>query len=71
MQLGLRAVVGTRILDELLESKQSIDGAVSVHLAARLEDSGLEVNDLGVRDIILPDEMKILPTQVVEAEKAI
>ncbi|MBE1118713.1 slipin family protein, partial [Escherichia coli] len=54
---GLRAAVGTRTLDELLENKQSIDEAVSAHLAAKLEDSGLEVSGLGVRDIILPGEM--------------
>ena len=34
--------MGTRTLDELLENKQSIDEAVSAHLAAKLEDSGLE-----------------------------
>ncbi|MFN2969308.1 SPFH domain-containing protein, partial [Escherichia coli] len=50
--------------------KQSIDEAVSAHLAAKLEDSGLEVSGLGVRDIILPGEMKTLLAQVVEAEKA-
>ncbi len=58
LQFGLRAAVGTRTLDELLENKQSIDEAVSAHLAAKLEDSGLEVSGLGVRDIILPGEMK-------------
>ena len=56
LQFGLRAAVGTRTLDELLENKQSIDEAVSAHLAAKLEDSGLEVSGLGVRDIILPGE---------------
>ena len=56
-------------LDELLENKQSIDEAVSAHLAAKLEDSGLEVSGLGVRDIILPGEMKTLLAQVVEAER--
>ncbi|MGU2529738.1 slipin family protein, partial [Pseudomonas aeruginosa] len=70
LQFGLRAAVGTRTLDELLENKQSIDEAVSAHLAAKLEDSGLEVSGLGVRDIILPGEMKTLLAQVVEAEKA-
>ncbi|HGS7992275.1 TPA: slipin family protein [Pseudomonas aeruginosa] len=70
LQFGLRAAVGTRTLDELLENKQSIDEAVSAHLAAKLEDSGLEVSGLRVRDIILPGEMKTLLAQVVEAEKA-
>ncbi|PAU55650.1 slipin family protein [Pseudomonas indica] len=70
LQFGLRAAVGTRTLDELLENKQIIDETVSAHLARKLADTGLEVSGLGVRDIILPGEMKALLAQVVEAEKA-
>jgi len=70
LQFGLRAAVGTRTLDELLEDKQAIDQAVNAHLEARLAGTGLEVSGLGVRDIILPGEMKSLLAQVVEAEKA-
>lgn len=70
LQFGLRAAVGTRTLDELLENKQLIDESVAAHLSERLTGSGLEVSGLGVRDIILPGEMKTLLAQVVEAEKA-
>ncbi|MHC6223780.1 slipin family protein [Pseudomonas sp. X10] len=70
LQFGLRAAVGTRTLDELLENKQLIDDSVNQHLQTHLADTGLEVNSLGVRDIILPGEMKTLLAQVVEAEKA-
>lgn len=70
LQFGLRAAVGTRSLDELLENKQLIDEAVNAHLSARLPGSGIEVTGLGVRDIILPGEMKTLLAQVVEAEKS-
>lgn len=70
LQFGLRAAVGTRTLDELLENKQLIDEAVGTHLQQRLAGSGLEVSGLGVRDIILPGEMKTLLAQVMEAEKA-
>ena len=70
LQFGLRAAVGTRSLDELLENKQLIDEAVGAHLAGRLAGSGIEVSSLGVRDIILPGEMKTLLAQVVEAEKS-
>lgn len=62
--------MGTRTLDELLENKQLIDETVTTHLNERLAGSGLEVSGLGVRDIILPGEMKTLLAQVVEAEKA-
>lgn len=70
LQFGLRAAVGTRTLDELLENKQLIDDSVTEHLQAQLPGSGLEVGSLGLRDIILPGEMKTLLAQVVEAEKA-
>ncbi|MGE8395324.1 slipin family protein [Pseudomonas sp. BIGb0427] len=70
VQFGLRAAVGTRTLDELLENKQLIDDSVSQYLQEKLAGSGIEVSGLGVRDIILPGEMKTLLAQVVEAEKA-
>lgn len=70
LQFGLRAAVGTRTLDELLENKLVIDQAVTAHLGAKLEGFGLEVASLGVKDIVLPGEMKTILTQVVEAEKA-
>ncbi|MEE9101559.1 slipin family protein [Pseudomonas nitroreducens] len=70
LQFGLRAAVGTRSLDELLENKQLIDESVGTHLTERLAGTGIEVSGLGVRDIILPGEMKALLAQVVEAEKA-
>lgn len=70
LQFGLRAAVGTRTLDELLENKQAIDQAVGAHLAVRLAGFGLEVASLGVKDIVLPGEMKTILAQVVEAEKA-
>ncbi|MDD3610380.1 MAG: slipin family protein [Halothiobacillaceae bacterium] len=70
LQFGLRSAVGTRHLDELLENKQIIDGGVIQHVRARLEGFGIEIESLGVKDIILPGEMKTLLAQVVEAEKS-
>ena len=70
LQFGLRAAVGTRNLDELLENKQLIDEAVSAHLAGKLAGFGLEVGSIGVKDIVLPGEMKAILAQVVEAGKA-
>jgi regulator of protease activity HflC (stomatin/prohibitin superfamily) len=70
LQFGLRAAVGTRTLDELLENKGMIDQAVAEHIARRVEGFGLEVESVGVKDIILPGEMKAILAKVVEAEKA-
>ncbi len=70
LQFGLRAAVGTRTLDELLENKGMIDQAVAEHIQRRVQGFGLEVDSVGVKDIILPGEMKTILAKVVEAEKA-
>ncbi len=70
LQFGLRAAVGTRTLDELLENKHVIDDVVNDHIKRRVAGYGLEVESVGVKDIILPGEMKLILAKVVEAEKA-
>ncbi|WCM92627.1 slipin family protein [Acidovorax sp. NCPPB 2350] len=69
LQFALRAAVGTRTLDELLEDKTAIDEVVNTHLAARLQPYGLRLESAGVKDIVLPGDMKAILTQVVQAEK--
>lgn len=69
LQLGLRAAVGTRTLDELLDDKSIIDEIVMAYVRERLEKSGIELENVGVKDIVLPGEMKDILAQVVEAEK--
>jgi regulator of protease activity HflC (stomatin/prohibitin superfamily) len=70
VQFGLRGAVGTRSLDALLEDKTVIDASVAEHLKARFEAIGITVHSVGVKDIILPGDMKELLGKVVEAEKA-
>ncbi len=70
VQFGLRGAVGTRTLDALLEDKTTIDQSVAGHLEARFEAVGITVQSVGVKDIILPGDMKELLGKVVEAEKA-
>lgn len=70
LQFALRAAVGTRTLDELLEDKQAIDATVIAQVQERLTGTGLEVRSVGVKDIVLPGEMKAILAQVVEAEKS-
>jgi regulator of protease activity HflC (stomatin/prohibitin superfamily) len=68
LQFALREAVGTRTLDELLTDKGAIDREVAAS-AVKLEASGLAVRSVGVKDVILPGEMKTILNQVVEAEK--
>ncbi len=69
LQLGLRAAVGTRTLDALLEDKDVLDDVVFDHVKTKSEGFGLAVDSVGVKDIILPGEMKAILSKVVEAEK--
>jgi len=70
LQFGLRAAVGTRTLDELLENKTVIDEVVTAVVKSKLAGFGLALEGVGVRDIVLPGEMKTILAQVVEAGKA-
>ena len=70
VQFGLRGAVGTRSLDALLEDKTVIDTSVAAHLEEHFEAIGIAVKSVGVKDIILPGDMKDLLGKVVEAEKA-
>ena len=85
LQFALREAVGTRTLDELLENKNSsvmlnwnmnIVNSYTISVLERIKISevtkgyGIEVASLGVKDIVLPGEMKTILAQVVEAEKS-
>jgi regulator of protease activity HflC (stomatin/prohibitin superfamily) len=70
LQLGLRAAVGTRTLDELLENKTVIDEVVTAQVKSKLADYGLQLDGVGVKDIVLPSEMKTTLAQLVEAGKS-
>jgi len=69
-QLALRAVVGARELDVFLTDKDTVAREVEEQLRVRAGQLGLEVVSVGVRDIILPGEMKDLMNKVTEAKKA-
>lgn len=69
MQLALREFIGTLTLDELLEKKESISAYVLEMLKDKVSNLGVEIRDCGVRDIILPGEVKEIMNQVLVAQK--
>jgi hypothetical protein len=69
IQLALREFVGTLTFDELLEKKQSVSEFIMETLQPKLVGLGVELKDCGIRDIILPGEMKEIMNQVLIAEK--
>ncbi|WP_272690383.1 MULTISPECIES: slipin family protein [Providencia] len=70
LQFALREIIGTRSLDELLENKQLIDELMLQQITHCVTEFGLTVESIGVKDIILPGDMRTILSQVVEAEKA-
>jgi regulator of protease activity HflC (stomatin/prohibitin superfamily) len=69
LQFGLRESVGTRTLDELLARKDELNETIERQVRGRVAAYGLELGTIGVKDIILPGEMKTILNRVVEAEK--
>ena len=69
LQLRLREAVGTQTLDTLLEDKDSLNMVIAEGIKSKLFDYGIEVVSIGVKDIILPGDMKQILNQVVEAQK--
>ena len=70
LQFGLRKVVASKTLDELLGDKASLDGDIFAYVRGRVGEFGVEVSGVGVKDVILPGEMKEILNGVVQAEKS-
>lgn len=70
LQFGLRKAVASKTLDELLGDKASLDGDIFAYVRGSVVALGLEVLGVGVKDVILPGEMKEILNGVVQAEKA-
>ena len=68
-QLGLREYISGFSFDELLEKKESLAPVVLQRVVAKAEALGVEVSGFGIRDIILPGDVKEIMNQVLVAEK--
>jgi regulator of protease activity HflC (stomatin/prohibitin superfamily) len=69
-QLALRAAIGGRELDAFLADKDQVGREIEQALRGRAGQLGLEIASVGIRDVILPGEMKDLMNKVTEAKKA-
>lgn len=70
LQFAIREAIGTRLLDELLANKGELDRVIFQSVKDKVEQHGIHVQGVGVKDIILPGDMKEIMNQVVQAEKA-
>jgi regulator of protease activity HflC (stomatin/prohibitin superfamily) len=69
LQYGLRKAVAAKTLDELLGDKATLDAEIFAYVRGRVEALGVEVLGVGVKDVILPGEMRDILNGVVQAEK--
>lgn len=66
-QLVLRKEVGARTLESMLSDKEDLAQNPKANLVQVAKNFGVEMLGLGIRDLILPGDMKELMNQVIEA----
>ncbi len=69
-QLALRAVIGTFDLNALLSDKDKVTKDLEGTIKDRAAAFGIDVLSIGIRDVILPGDMKDMMNKVIEAQKA-
>ncbi|MFN7802421.1 MAG: slipin family protein [Planctomycetaceae bacterium] len=68
-QLVLRSVVGARELDQFLTDKDAVSRELTEQIRGRATQLGLELASVGIKDVILPGDMKELLNRVTSARK--
>ncbi len=69
VQFAIRETFGKRSLEEILAEKVSIDETIVANIRKAMETYGVHVQEIGVKDIILPGDLREIMNRVVEAEK--
>lgn len=69
VQFAIREAVATRTLDDILAARDTIDEQVRGFVTQRVGDLGVEIVEIGVKDVILPGDVRELLNRVVEAER--
>src|SRR5262249_18960723 len=64
-QFAIREAVAARTLDDILSARDRLDAEVRAFVATRTEALGVTVDELGVKDVILPGEIRELINKVV------
>lgn len=70
IQFALRAAIGSKTLDDLLENKNRTDEQILSYTHQKALVQGIEMVSLGIKDLIFPSETKAILGKVVKAEKA-
>lgn len=69
LQLALREYVGTHKLDEILENKVEMTKVILENIKTKEDKLFIHITSIGVKDIILPGEIRDIMNTVLIAEK--
>ena len=70
LQLALRDVIAARTLEQVLDNRTEITAELHRLTGEPAKRYGVEVNRVGIRDIILPGEVRQLMMLEIEADRA-
>lgn len=69
IQLGLREFIGNMNFDDLMSDKNSVTNYIIQKYQTQFQEIGLKLIDAGMKDIILPGEIREIMNRVLIAEK--
>jgi regulator of protease activity HflC (stomatin/prohibitin superfamily) len=69
VQLAARDYVASVTLDELLEGRDAMTRYLEKECVPKARAFGVRIDGVGVKDVVLPGEMRVLLNRVIEAEK--
>jgi len=69
IQFAIREAVAKRSLDDILAARDAIDTEVRAFVTERARKLGVEIGEIGIKDVILPGDVRVLINKVVEAER--
>ncbi|MFZ5952443.1 MAG: slipin family protein [Candidatus Rifleibacteriota bacterium] len=68
-QLAMRTAIGSKKIDDLLAEKDQTASEILTLLQKKGNEAGVEILGFGIRDVILPGEMREIMNRVVSAQK--
>ena len=69
VQLAVRELIGSKPIDELLENRATFDTMLMQQCREHVEELGLKLLSVKIRDIMFPGDLKTVFAQVVKARK--
>ncbi|MDP2624663.1 MAG: SPFH domain-containing protein [Candidatus Peregrinibacteria bacterium] len=68
-QTTMRNAVGEVTLDHLLQNRDQVSGSIRIIIDAATDPWGIKVDNVELKDVVLPDDMKRTMSKEAEAER--